>query len=401
MIFDTATWTAATPSDLVDFLDRKSKSRSSKFGELLAFRSKLSPLTVYKYLVARFGEPNGFMTLSKKSKDSDNLVHWDFFIVAGEHRIWIQGGSRDVQVGISGRKMRPLDWVKFVNALKGDFRNHGKEMNAVGQRLQKWKLVSNRHALIAEVCAEYHEVLSENGASPDFSVPRRTSSKGIKQYQRKIRGMGARASKLFGAAISLDILTPILVESFINLLIFALRREELRQNVRQYETFVRQPIDTRVFDLHLKCEGFIGGVDTSRSEYKNFKKVMDRRNLRVHGNVDVSMDEVEEVFFDDYIPLYREGGDPILTFFKNQEKVFDIDGALERYHHAHEFMAYVRSLVTRKRMEELNLMMEDMSFGFDESRKIMGRLFPSHEAMMVLPVQYDDELNVDWGKGVE
>ncbi|MFV1530448.1 MULTISPECIES: hypothetical protein [unclassified Phaeobacter] len=398
MIFETENWKAATPSDLVGFLDRKSKSESSKFGALLAFRSKLSPLTVYKYLVARFGEPNGFMTLSKRSNDSDNLVHWDFLLLAGEHRIWIQGGSRDVQVGISGRKMSPLDWVKFVNALKRDFGNQGKKMSAIGHRLQKWKLVSNRYALIAEVCAGYHEVLNENSASPDFSVPRRTSSKGIKQYQRKIRGMGARSSKLFGAAISLELLTPILAESFINLLIFALRREELRQNVRQYETFVRQPIDTRVFDLHLKCVGFIGGVDATRSEYENFKKVMDRRNLRVHGNVDVSVDEIEEVFFDDYIPLYREGGDPILTFFENQEKVFDIDGVLERYHHAHEFMAYVRSLVKPKYMEGLNLMMEDTSFGFDESRKIMGRLFPSHEATMVVPVQYDDELKVDWGK---
>ncbi len=50
-------------------------------------------------------------------------------------------------------------------------------------------------------------------------------------------------------------MTPVLAEAFINLVIFIMRKDELKRNQRQYDEYIRQQIDTRVFDLHLKCNG--------------------------------------------------------------------------------------------------------------------------------------------------
>jgi len=44
------------------------------------------------------------------------------------------------------------------------------------------------------------------------------------------------------------------------------------------------------------------------------------------------------------------------------------------------------------------MMIEDSTSGFDSARQKVGRLFPSHEPMMLLTLGYDDELKVDWKK---
>ena len=191
-------------------------------------------------------------------------------------------------------------------------------------------------------------------------------------------------------------MTPVLAEAFINLLIFVLRKDELKQNPRQYDHYVRQPIDIRVFDLHLKCNYFTAGVDSENSFYKNFKRVMDRRNYNLHGNIDPKKDAIEEVFFDNFTPLYRSGADPILELFKKKERVFDIAGVLARYQDVHLFFQYVLELIEEKPRAEMERIMDVSEFGYDLSRSRPGRLFPSYEAMMVMPLKYDDELKVDW-----
>ncbi len=400
MIFEPENWTAPDKDQMLDWLSQFKGDSASDFGKgsLLIFREHLSPVAVYKYLVGRFGPPNGIQTFIKKKNDSDNLIHWDFMIMAGEHRVWFQGGNRDVHVGITGKRMRPTEWAKFARNLKSDFGRCGGEMAVVGKRLQKWTIVSNRFSLIADACAEHHEVLIDNQDIPDFTPPKRTTKRGVNRYVKKIEGIGKRASQIFNSSICLDLLTPVLAESYINLLIFMMRKDELKANKRQYESYVRQPIDTRVFDLHLKCDQFNSGVDENCDEYKNFKKVMDRRNHRIHGNIDPVKDAIETVYFDEYTPLYEEGGDAILKLFENMETVYDTVGVLERYNRVHEFIAYLNSLIARQPRAEIEMMIEDSTFGFDSTRQRTGRLFPSHEPMMLLTLSYDDELKVDWGK---
>lgn len=129
MIFMPEKWEKPAPGEMSDYIKRRPKATKGKpIGSMLVFRQHLSPLTVYKYLVARFGPPYGLQTLAKKQNDSDNLIHWDYLIKAGPNMIWIQGGNRDVHVQIDGKIMKPKDWVHFSKALKGDFARCGADM---------------------------------------------------------------------------------------------------------------------------------------------------------------------------------------------------------------------------------------------------------------------------------
>lgn len=396
MIFEPEHWEKPTPKEMLTYLDRLKATKGKPAGSFLVFRKHLSPLDVYKYLFARFGQPYGFQTFAKKKGDSDNLIHWDYLIKAGSIMIHIQGGNRDVQVGISGKVMLGKDWVKFAKALKGDFGRCGSEMGKVAADLEKWSIVSNRFAMIADACAGFHDRLTDEAYPPDFTPQKRTTAAGITRYQRQIKKIGERATRVFSDTLSLDLMTPVLAEAFVNLVIFLTRKDELKSNPRQYDQYIRQPIDTRVFDLHLKCNYFIGGVDPDSNEYKDFKRVMDRRNHNLHGNIDPAKDAIETVYFDKFTPLYEKGADPILELFRKKESVFDIPGVLGRYHDVHTFFIYVLKLIDEKPRAEIEMMMSDGTFGYDISRKRPGRLFASHEAMMLLPLKYDDELKVDW-----
>lgn len=397
MIFSPEKWEKPSPGEMSNYLkDRPEATKGKPTGSTLVFRKHLSPLAVYKYLFSRFGPPYGIQTFVKKQNDSDNLFHWDYLIKAGPHMLGILGGNRDVNVQIDGKIMKPKDWVHFSKALKGDFARCGADMAKVAATLEKWTIVTNRFAMIADACAGFHDVLSEEMDAPDFIPGKRTSEVGIKRYYQQVETIGKRADRVFSASLSLDLMTPVLAEAFVNLLIFIMRKDELKRNQRQYDQYVRQPIDTRVFNLHLMCNHFKDGVNPDSEDYRAFKRVMDRRNHHLHGNIDPARDGIETVYFDKFTPLFEKGADPFLELFRIRESVFDVPGVLSRYHDVHSFFYYILSLMDKQPRAEIEMLMNDSTIGYDTTRMKTGRLFPSHEVMMLMPLNYDDELNVDW-----
>ncbi|KUM25835.1 hypothetical protein AU467_24280 [Mesorhizobium loti] len=69
---------------------------------MLIVRSKLKPVDIYCYLKARFGEPNGFQNFLRKN-DSDNWIHWDYSLEAGESDVYFAGTSREIHTSSESR----------------------------------------------------------------------------------------------------------------------------------------------------------------------------------------------------------------------------------------------------------------------------------------------------------
>ena len=130
---DVQSWRVPTLPELRAFFDRvfarpKPASPREKTS-VLAVRRSLSPVDVYCYLKARFGEPNGFQNILRKD-DSDNLIHWDFNLKAGEEDVYICGTSREIHFLVSA-KMSDADWHDLISAVKRDFGRVGKEKGLV------------------------------------------------------------------------------------------------------------------------------------------------------------------------------------------------------------------------------------------------------------------------------
>lgn len=310
-------WRLPTVIDAQRYRERlEAQPGSQTKGSAFGFRKQISPLFLYKYLHARFGDPNGFMTFLKKPRDSDNLVHWDYLIFFDEDYLNIQSVSREIQVFTSRPNVRPRLWAEWVRVLKSDAPRYAGQMGEIAKRFEKWSLMSLRFARIADAAAEHHEILVDAGPPPTLDPPKRSSKRAIATYTSRLKRLGARANLLYNSTLALDLMTPILAEAFINLIIFILAKPEIRDHPRRMDSFLRQQIDLRVFDLHLKCDHFISQVDEASPTFRAFKKVMDRRNDIIHSNVNANKDTIETVFFDGYTPLFPQPADALFDMWR-------------------------------------------------------------------------------------
>jgi hypothetical protein len=393
---DVRSWRLASNEEAAEFVKRDRRAAGSRRASALIFRSKLKPLDVYTYLKARFGEPRGFQTFLK-ADDSDNFIHWDYHIKASNNEdVYILGTDREVHVLLSERLKRS-DWPSFVNALKQDFARHGREKSDVLRSLEKWVIFPNKFASIADVCADLHDTLSAEAHGYTPFVPSRRTKKGIAADRRKLEALGERAARIHSASIQLSLLTPVMAEAFINMIVWITCKPSIRNNQRQFDAFIRSDIDNKLFDLVHKCQGFERGIDPSSSTYANFKRVMDRRNSSIHGNISPPTEHIEVVYFDRKTPLYEETGDHISRFFDSLEKVHRPARTLEDYEHTLLFLAEVVDCLSAPLQEGVWAILRSPYPGYDLGRQICGVLFPDFAKLgYAQGLTYDDELAVSW-----
>ena len=164
MCLDVPSWRVPTYPEMRSYYEnigaRAKSARKGKGPSILAVRSCLSPVDVYCYLKARFGEPNGFLTFLRKDS-SANYIHWDFNLKAGDEDVHISGTSREIHFALSPR-MTDSNWQTLIRAIKRDYERVGEEKSAVLKSLEKWVVFPNKFVEIATVCADLHADVVNN-----------------------------------------------------------------------------------------------------------------------------------------------------------------------------------------------------------------------------------------------
>jgi hypothetical protein len=142
-------WRAATRQEMLRVLQR---DRSEDKPSALTIRTYLRPVDTYAYLKARFGRPNGFQEYLRRD-DSDNLVHWDYALMAGSTTLFVSGHGRSVQV-IVHEPISDEDWKTLVLAIKNDFGRVKSEKTRTMKSFEKYvksPLESRRFASCANL----------------------------------------------------------------------------------------------------------------------------------------------------------------------------------------------------------------------------------------------------------
>jgi hypothetical protein len=283
---DVESWRTATKAELLQFVkDRRPRAEvepNRQRPSTLAVRQHLSPVDVYCYLKARFGEPNGFQNFLR-TDSSDNWIHWDFQLKAGDHDVWVCGMSREVHFTL-WTKMTDENWRDLIRGIKADFKRVGKEKSKILKTLERWVIFPNRFVEIANNCADLHADIVDNIGSyrsfktPSFKSSNFKSKKARKEAEAVNGQIFERSTKVHSSSLKLSLLTPVMAEAFINMVILILCKKDIRNNNRQFDAFIRSQIDTKLYDLAYKCEGFVRPIDQNSETFKNFKRVMDKRN---------------------------------------------------------------------------------------------------------------------------
>lgn len=408
--FDIASWRALTKKEVADFLKalyenakarqsgRRKKSPERRLGSGLIIRTHLTPLDVYCYLKARFGEANGFQNYLRRD-DSDNLIHWEYQVQAHGVNMNIMGSDRQIHFWI-GEMLTDQQWKELISIIKGDYKRVGVEKSRVLRGLEKWMVFPNKYVQIADVCAELYEDICNNiGGFESYrptSVHQRREGKARSAVAEKL---SKRAGKLYGNCIQLALLTPILAEAFINLLILVLCKPETRNDKAAFEQFVRSHIHTKIFSLSEHCIGFANALDENTPGFKEFKRVMDRRNHAIHGNIDPIRERLETVYFHGKVPVFSETGDHLGRYFDAMERQYAPQRVIDDYISTHSFLIEIVRNLEPMVGFQLWQVLEDPYPGYDARRQRAGVLFPNY-VVSGYPVglRYDDELEVEWGK---
>ncbi|WP_426017216.1 hypothetical protein [Brevundimonas sp. DWR2-3-1b1] len=400
VVLDVAAWRPATRDEFKAMLDKRRgqtsaprKKRAKPTGSSLAVRTHLTTLDMYSYLKAKFGPPNGLQSMMR-SDDSDNIFHWDWNLKAGDTDVYILGMSRETHFQI-GAVLTDHDWKSLIIAIKQDFGRIGRDKSEASKSLEKWLVFPNKYVAISNLCEDKHDRITDQmGKFAEFAPASRRAinKKGLKDAQDASK----RASSLTGDILELRILTPILVEAFLNMMILILCKPEVRQDKRQYQAFIRSEIDIKVSDLFYKCRAFQVAPNSAHPEFVAFHKVMQKRNYEIHGNIDPDRDTFETVYFDGTIPTYPVPGDHISTFYANLERQYDPISAVADYEAVHLFIAYLIDCLEPQYQEQFRLLVDDPYPGWNEVKQTTGVLFPGRTVSAYFKTRFDDELKVDW-----
>ena len=413
---DVISWRRSSPKEVSTYLRRMTsepesirraeatpppedtKSAEAARHEIFVVREHLAPVDIYCYLRARFGEPNGYQTLFSRKSDSGNWIHWDYLLKSADNLdVYLCGMTRETRFMLP-EAMTPENWRDLIKAIKTDFGRVGRDKSAVFKTLEKWVLFPNRFIEVADICADLHAEIEANleefaaykTATYDKTFDDAETKKKLKRFSR-------RAKRVYRPCLELSLLTPVLAEAFINMLILILCKQEVRRNERQFNAFIRANIDVKLFDLHLKCEGFARGIDVNSTVYKKFKQVMDKRNDIIHGNANPAAEQLETVYFEGKRPLYEVPGDNIGKFWEAKERQYQPAQVIQRYIDVYAFLLDIVARLKVSQIAGFWLVMEDSHPGYDLKRRIKGRLFPDQVVVgSVNNLRYDDELPVDW-----
>lgn len=267
------------------------------------FRGVISPLRMYLYLKGRFGEPNGFQMLLK-SPGSDNLIHWQYLIQSGDAYIHVTGFTFRFEFLIHNCT-QPSDREKdeFLDQIAKNLNDSEHSINRFKSSLERWSVFINPYVRLADCVVNLVEELD----AIDLGSEIETDEFGLPKDQSIYSEIVKTHLKAFQIGFSLKLMIPVWLESFINLLIFTLAKDELKRSSRLFEAITKQKIDVRIPTMHLFCNGFERPLTGNDPEVKEIQRLFNARNKLVHGNFEPKDLAFSEVYFDQRdIPLFDE-----------------------------------------------------------------------------------------------
>lgn len=338
---------------------------------------RLSPLDLYCYMKARFGQPNG-PAMALKAPHADNLIHWEFALHVGENLLLVQSNVHSVVFILIGPERVSEDlWCGIAEAIKADFKNYGSQMSTVRKSLEKWILFINPYHRLDRVIQALESRLHKLDLSEPPPSPHIGNKTKLRNAQQLTQHWITQVNECHLLATAARMLAPVLGEAFINLLIFLLARSDVRSDHRVYEDFIRKQVDIRIKTLHLHCSEFTKPVETSSKCFGDFLTVMNSRNDFLHGNVDPRKLKFGEVQFDSMIPLFKDEDSMLRRFVRNSLRGVTREEALKDITAVRMFIAFLLQHLTPNGRKSVESAMERRELGWREDYSRVGILFPA------------------------
>jgi hypothetical protein len=276
-------------------------------------------------------------------------------------------------------KGKGLTLEDFIFQIKIDIGNQGKKISEIRKELEKWTQFINPYKRIESVISLHFDKLDELNLNPlEDKVLQPTSIDNLKTYGDQLSAVSEKYNYGVGLTFGLRSMLPVLAESFVNLVLFVLCRQDIKSNERLFQNAIRQPIDIRVQSLHLNCIGFESNIDYSSEECKKFHTLMNERNDLLHGNIEINKLSIGDVFFNKRVPLF-------IQYESFWDKSIGVSMQSVKFDSIHEdrkvvnnFIMYILSRLSVDIKQKIELIMEKGQLGINHKTGRIGILFPEH-----------------------
>ncbi|MCK4816691.1 hypothetical protein KA005_13050 [bacterium] len=344
--------------------------------------NEIRPSDLYCYLYSKFGAPNGLQNLLRNDS-SDNLIHWEWVLACEQGFIFIQGLNLRTEFNFMGKwDVSDTDKDDLINHIKKDFVSFGKEMSKIrADKLEDWDVFVNPYQQLRSSVNQLKNDLDGLGLEPSQEkLDNPTDSATFKKFETNWNDLMVKYNRGIGLAMSLNIMIPVLAESFVNFVIFVLCRPDIKKNQRLFSSFVRSNIDVRVQSLHINCIGFDKPVDWGSDECKAYNSIVNKRNDLLHGNITLDKLKISEVFFNKNIPVFKEYRSLWQHSIGTSLDVSGFATINAELNTINEFIQYVLSCMSSTYKENVEFMSERRDLGVNKGNSRIGVLLPDHIA---------------------
>jgi len=144
-LFNINNWKPLSMEKGIEATQKNKEDKTLKIHMWRNSSQELSPFATYKFLKAKFGEPNGYI-MALKNNHADNLIHWHYSFISNGYILNFIGKTSVMEIGITlpiNFRFYKKYWQILIENIKNSFAICGRDMNLVQSRMEHWSLFIN------------------------------------------------------------------------------------------------------------------------------------------------------------------------------------------------------------------------------------------------------------------
>lgn len=366
--FDICKWNNKADKFFSEF-EKKSENREQTYkGDLRLL--EIDHIKLYCLLKAKASNyPNGIYTMLMQQKPIGNLFWWDFIIESEIGFIHFYRSQSKIETMTN---IKDLDIKAFIEF---NYKKYFKEINITKNELEIHTLLINHYDSYAKCVSELWKEINKLNISPTKIEIELEND--IVNYQSLLEKFISDNIKFHAFGKSLLLNSAFLVEAYINMIIRLSAKPELKKYPEILKKHLSTTFSEKLKNLKYYSSILKKDVDLDNEKVINALKVIAYRNKYVHSDLNSKLNEIGEVNFDGYFPIFPSYKySPIIENIVRTYQTPSYEIILFSYKSSLEFINYIKTLFDESELTDyVDMILNQNPIGFNQMSKNYSAIF--------------------------